>query len=45
MLPLAQPFDAREVVPCTVSRRSLVRVEATAYVGPESVEIVCREQR
>ena len=52
-------FEARKVVPCSVSRRSLVRVEgatysvpsswqglgATAYVGPETVEIVCREER
>jgi transposase len=60
MLPLPQvAFDARKVVPCSVSRRSLVRVEgatysvpspwqgleATAYVGPETVEIVCREER
>lgn len=60
MLPLPEAaFDARKVVPCTVSRRALVRVEgatysvpsrwqglaATAYVGPETVEIVCRGER
>jgi transposase len=60
MLRLPQTaFDARKVVPCSVSRRSLVRVEgatysvpswwqgleATAYVGPEAVEIVCRGER
>lgn len=52
----ARPFDARKVVPCSVSRRALVRLEgatysvpapwhslgATAHIGPETVEIVCR---
>ena len=57
MLPLPERrFDARKVVPCTVSRQALVKVEggvysvssqlkgleATAYVGPERVEIVCQ---
>jgi transposase len=60
MLPLPERvFDARKVVLCSVSRRSLVKVEgatysvpsswhgleATAYVGPETVEIVCRGER
>lgn len=60
MLPLPRrAFDARKVVPCTVSRRALVKVEgatysvpsrwqgltATAYVSPETVEIVCRGER
>jgi transposase len=60
LLPLPEAaFDARKLVPCTVSRQALVKVEgalysvpsrwkqleATAYVGPDEVEIVCRGER
>jgi len=57
MLPLpGAAFEPRKVVPCSVSRRALVKVEganysvpchwkaleATAYVGPRDVRVVCR---